>query len=389
MNSNSNIAASYLKKGQPEDILLELDEKAQKLHFFQKFLDFVMEEKFLLRFSPMENKNLINFYLSTSKNKRKNKVALLHSFSQNDMSPKSKSKSGKQSEKVNKGLESILYKYVQPSQDKMKPIPLEESKCEMEIKLETTQKVITQKELAENFVLKMTLLVVDPEIFSDFYEKDLEKIGDDLQKLCHLGKNLKNFLLLQGMENFFTSNNFKRKMKKNLTNSANKNEENSDLSDSHFNEWLSDVVIIHNFEYQLTDTINDSVEYLKHVISSIILTKYKDLVPNLLGKENTHTEKSKISGFDSQFSLIWIDILMAIPGVSEDKAIAIVKNYPSMRSLMKMLDESTDEEAENQLKNLQIYYNYNQTKSKNLGVALASKIVKIFKEKDPNKSTKE
>lgn len=385
----SSVTATYLKKGKPEDIILEIDENAQKLTFFQKFLDFGLEENFIFRFIPMKSKNQINFYLSTTKNKRK-KAPLFQSTSQNDEKARQKKlEKEKEKEKMNKGLESILFKYVPSSQtENPKPVHLEEPQPENDNTLQSKQRVVTQSELNENYTLKMRMIVVDQEIFANFYDKDLEKINIELQNFKPKSPEVKHFLLLQGVGDFFSSSSFKRKIKKNLTTSPNQPQDAASNSEEDFYEWLADVTVIHDFEYQLTETANDSIEFLKRVIEALILKKFKNLEINALTKESTHSEKSKISGFDNQFSLMWIDILMAIPRISEDKAIAIVKNYPTLRSLMKMIDESeNDEMAENQLKNMQIYYNYNQTKTKNLGGAMASQIIKAFKELDPTKTT--
>ena len=385
----SSVTATYLKKGKPEDIILEIDENAQKLTFFQKFLDFGLEENFIFRFIPMKSKNQINFYLSTVKNKRK-KAPLFHSTSQNDEKARQKKiEKEKEKEKINKGLESILFKYVPSSQtENPKPVHFEEPQTENGSTLQSKQRVVTQNELNENYTLKMSMIVVDQEIFANFYDKDLEKINMELQNFKQKSPEVKYFLLLQGVGDFFSSSSFKRKIKKNLTTSPNQPQDRASNSEEDFHEWLADVTVIHDFEYQLTETANDSIEFLKRVIEALILKKFKNLEINALTKESTHSEKSKISGFDNQFSLMWIDILMAIPRLSEDKAIAIAKNYPTLRSLMKKIDGSeNDEEAENQLKNMQIYYNYNQTKTKNLGGAMASQIIKVFKELDPTKTT--
>ena len=170
----SSVTATYLKKGKPEDIILEIDENAQKLTFFQKFLDFGLEENFIFRFIPMKCKNQINFYLSTTKNKRK-RAPLFQSTSQNDEKARQKKI---EKEKMNKGLESILFKYVPSSQtENLKPEP----QTENDSTLQSKQRVVTQNELNENYTLKMRMIVIDQEIFANFYDKDLEKINLELQ----------------------------------------------------------------------------------------------------------------------------------------------------------------------------------------------------------------
>lgn len=391
MNSKTN--NNLLKKGHPEEILIEINEEHQNFPFFKKFLDIVLEEKFLVSFTPLQNPNLIKIFLSFSKLRTKKKKNIASEISERGKSPIDSKKSKKSENIYNKTLGSLFLKYSQESINL-----LEESKFEKEKEpcLETKNKfpVIDKKDFDENYVLRLNLLFIDQHIFSSIYHNELENINDDLikiknsqDKIAFKENNVKFLIVLEGIQSFFSSANLKKKMERNLKNpfqTISSQEEKSPLTEEAFQEWLCDVNVLHEWEYELTEKSNESLEYIKKAISSIDLQKYKNINGANFGKENIHTEKSKISGFDNEFSLMWIDILMGIPGVSEDKAIAIAKSYPSLKSLMNMIEANSIEEAENILKNLQIYYNYNKTKSKNLGAALASKILKVFTETDPN-----
>ena len=398
MNSN-DVTSSFLKKGFPDDLLIQLDERCQKYVFFKKFLEFIMDEKFIINFSEMENINMIKFYLQTTKKKiKRKKKTESPNNTENDGTPKNKQKAGKQSKNdlsKNKKLESILNKYVAVDENSGNSVLFEESKNEKktkEKKSDYKNAKIEKKELEDNFSLKMNLLVIDSEIFSNVYNANLEKINENLDLIKKKDSELENtnvkyLILCEGLQNFFSSKNFKSKNQVNLTSSQYFfSEENLLLSEESFNDWLCDISVLYSFEYYLTEEVKDSLEYLKSAMASLILIKYKNLDINIINKENSHTEKSKISGFDNEFSLMWIDILMGIPGMSEDRAIAIAKNYNSLRNFMKMLENKEDE---NKLKNLQIYYNYNQSKSKNLGGVLSSKLSKVFTEKDPSKLAKD
>lgn len=374
---NSKISTTYLKKGSPEDLLIELDENCQNLIFFQNFINFTMEENFLVNFTSLQNKNQIKFYLSSAKKKntkRKNKNL------ESQTSPINIKKSEKVN--VNRALVSIFTKY-NTTDENREEIKKKENISKKEENIESKQRVISKEEKAENFVLKMNLLVIDKEIFSVIYEKKLEKIEENLD--INKNPDLKHFILFEGVQHFFTSNNIKRKIQINLTVSPCLSEEEEDrFSEEKFNDWLCDLIVTCDYEYTLTETKKESLDYVKQMVESIILQKYKNLELNVFGKENTHTEKSKICGFDNEFALMWIDMLMGIPGISEDKAIAIAKNYHSFKNFMGMVNGTG---AEEKLKNLQIYYNYDQSKSKKLGGALAAKLVKVFTEKDPIKLT--
>lgn len=396
MNSKTN--TSYLKKGSPDEILLELNEKNQTIPFFKKLLDSILEEKFSLAFRNDEYENLIKFYLSCAKNKKTKKNTESIDILEKQRSSSYKPKTSFINEFNNKKLGSLLTKYHIFDENNVNAF-FDDKKANIEastINEKNNQTIIGKGEIEENFILKMNLLYIDSQIFSKIYENDLEQINEVLQRIKDLTKSknkaedqIKYIVLLEGMQSFFSSKNFKRRIEKNLTFSSQiSSQEAASLTEEDFLDWLCDITVFYDWEYVLTDSQNESLDFIKKAIGSIILQKYKNADIFSLGKDNTHTEKSKIAGFDNEFALMWIDILMGIPGVSEDKAIAIAKNYPSFKNLMDMIEELGVEEAENRLKNLQIYYNYNQANPKNLGNALAYKIIKTLTETDPNKLAK-
>ncbi len=77
---------------------------------------------------------------------------------------------------------------------------------------------------------------------------------------------------------------------------------------------------------------------------------------------------------------------MSIPQVSEEKALAIVKAYPSIKCneifLIKELISAylacDMNQREKMLENIPVFFHYDKTKSKRLGKAISSKIYKIF-----------
>lgn len=396
MNSKTNTI--YLKKGSPNEILLEINEKSQSIPFFKKLLDSILEEKFSLGFCNDEYENLVKFYLSCSKNKKTKKHTDSIDIAEKPRSSSFKPRNNIINECNNKRLGSLLTKYHIIDETNVNTFFEDKSaQCETSTVNEKNNLAIMKKEeIEENFVLKMNLLYIDSQIFSKTYDNSLDKINDALQQLKNLkkqknvtGDEIKYIVLLEGMQSFFSSKNFKKRIEKNLTYSSQiSSQEALSLTEEDFRDWLCDITVFYDWEYVLTESHSESLDFIKKAIGAIILQKYKNVDVYSLGKENTHTEKSKIAGFDNEFSLMWIDILMGIPGVSEDKAIAIAKNYPSFKILMDMIEELGIEEAENRLKNLQIYYNYNQANPKNLGNALAFKIIKTLTETDPNKLAK-
>ena len=78
-------------------------------------------------------------------------------------------------------------------------------------------------------------------------------------------------------------------------------------------------------------------------------------------------------------------MLMCIPGVSENKAIAIAKVFPTFANLMQMLvDEKMDKKAKTKmLTEVEVKGNSMGEKSKRMGKVLAERIYQTLKSADP------
>ena len=76
--------------------------------------------------------------------------------------------------------------------------------------------------------------------------------------------------------------------------------------------------------------------------------------------------------------------MMCVPGVSENKAIAIAKVYPTLDSLMKLLGDQrlTEKERKQRLADVEIR-GIGGEKSKKVGKAIAEKVYTHFMAVDP------
>jgi len=72
---------------------------------------------------------------------------------------------------------------------------------------------------------------------------------------------------------------------------------------------------------------------------------------------------------------------MNAPGVSEDKAIAIVKQYPTMKSLMEEFEKTGNKKA---LEDVKVVHKYDESKPKRLGPAASIKISKLLTSDNPS-----
>jgi len=130
----------------------------------------------------------------------------------------------------------------------------------------------------------------------------------------------------------------------------------------------------------------DLYDYLVDLISSISLKEEKSKLTFFDLKPVTNSNLSELDDL-SENSRIWVKHLMCIPGISEKKAIAIVKMYPTFKSLIEVYEseEFTELEKEKFLKDITIIGNANS--SKRIGEAVSSKVYKYFTEKEGKKKT--
>ena len=97
-------------------------------------------------------------------------------------------------------------------------------------------------------------------------------------------------------------------------------------------------------------------------------------------KGQIHTDKSIYYGLnDNPYSLSFVDLLMAIPGISENKAAAIVKKYHTITNLIQSyLSLNSENLWENMLTDVFVLFNLKENLSKPLGKALSKKVYLIL-----------
>ena len=92
--------------------------------------------------------------------------------------------------------------------------------------------------------------------------------------------------------------------------------------------------------------------------------------------------EASLYSMDDLYTSAWIDMLMCIPGVSETKAVCIIKNYPTIQSLIEVLETTKDKES--LLTDIECFKNGDVLKKRKLGKVLSGKIAKIFTSFDPD-----
>jgi hypothetical protein len=126
-------------------------------------------------------------------------------------------------------------------------------------------------------------------------------------------------------------------------------------------------------------------DFLQNYVDAIVTKEEKSKLTFYESKPVASTNLCALEGITEEKSIIWVKHLMCIPGVSERKAISVVKAFPTLQSLMEIYDstEFNEKEKESYLKDVEIVNKTNNT-TKKLGKVLSAKIYKVFNELDPD-----
>ncbi len=134
---------------------------------------------------------------------------------------------------------------------------------------------------------------------------------------------------------------------------------------------------------------SDLIDFISNFTESITKKEEKSKVTFFDTKPVTNTKLCELEGITDEESLIFVKHLMCISGVSERKALAIVKVYPRVVDLMRIYDSSelNVSEKESLLKMVEICDKKVLglgTKSgiKYIGQAISAKVYKFFSAED-------
>jgi len=104
------------------------------------------------------------------------------------------------------------------------------------------------------------------------------------------------------------------------------------------------------FDYLEVYTPIEVVDFLKEMHGSILDKPYRKELSMYSRKGFRPGHKTKLQGFTDDLSLTYISWLMCVPAISETKAIAIAKAYPTYKLLLDMLTDVTLDEKQRKLK---------------------------------------
>jgi hypothetical protein len=140
----------------------------------------------------------------------------------------------------------------------------------------------------------------------------------------------------------------------------------------------------YEFDYLEVYTPIEVVDFLKEMHLSILDKPYRKELSMYSRKGFRPGHKAKLQGFTDDLTLTYISWLMCVPSISETKAIAIAKAYPTYKCLMDMLTDPKTDEKQRKAKLQEIELaGIGGEKAKKLGKALAEKIYFYFMSADP------
>lgn len=155
-----------------------------------------------------------------------------------------------------------------------------------------------------------------------------------------------------------------------------------------FDEWLIRMIVQKSVDHEKTDDHQETVGFLKGMTACHIKNRNKRVygVYDTQVKKAQSTHLSEACGALSDERKMWIEMLMIIPGVSEEKALSIERQYKNLKSLMELYESCANDTArENILADL-LVHSKAQDKLTKLGKALSKKIYQVFWSNDFNAS---
>ena len=147
-----------------------------------------------------------------------------------------------------------------------------------------------------------------------------------------------------------------------------------------FEDWLIKMIVQKSIDHEKTDDFQESVGFLKGMVACHINNRNKRVygVHDTQVKKAQSTHLSELSGVLSDERKMWIEMLMVIPGISEEKALSIERQHRNLKSLMDLYEScSNDLARENILADL-LVQSKNQDKLTKLGKAISKKLYQVF-----------
>ena len=97
----------------------------------------------------------------------------------------------------------------------------------------------------------------------------------------------------------------------------------------------------YEFDYLEVYTPLEVIEFVKEMHLSIVDKPHRKELSMYSRKGFRPSNKARVAGFTKDLELTYISWLMCVPGLSENKSIAIARAYPTFDSLMTLMKNDT------------------------------------------------
>jgi hypothetical protein len=166
---------------------------------------------------------------------------------------------------------------------------------------------------------------------------------------------------------------------------------NTDVTRQMYDDFLIEVTVKFRMDYVELKTVTETYSYIRdlHHCLEKIPEKKKQATDELEANVRVGkiAKKACLEGFTDKLSNIWISFLMNIPMVSETKAIAIAKRYPTYKSLMEIYisEEISHKKKELLLTDVEIDTGMGEYDvNRKIGKKISKRIYYVMCSTDPN-----
>lgn len=159
------------------------------------------------------------------------------------------------------------------------------------------------------------------------------------------------------------------------------------VSKEEYDRFLIELTIIYEFDFVELFSPVEIIEFLKEVHLSIKDKPHRKELSMYSRKGFKPSKKAlTVGGFSDPLSITYVSWLMCIPGLSENKAIAIARAYPTLHSLMTSLADQkiSEKERKKNLQEIEVQASVLGEKPKKIGKVLAERIFHYFMSVDPS-----
>lgn len=145
------------------------------------------------------------------------------------------------------------------------------------------------------------------------------------------------------------------------------------------------MIIEKGVDNEKTEDYMESVEFLKEMTVTHLRCHKKRVYGIQDAQLKRNYAKTDLTGMVDEDGKAFIEMLLIIPGITEDKARSIQKSHKNIKSLMDKYSECANDTArENILADLPVVMGSDLTKISKLGKALSKKIFLTFWSTDYN-----